>query len=162
MDVYHLFPPVDEVRGKERAELLHREAVEVCSDVLDQLLRSLPLCGEDTGEGDGEDTASGGGGEEEREGDEKEEGGGSSAVDQPESSATGDLMVEGEVLGAESAKKAEIELPSVTKQWVWPDVEGVEPVTDEERAADREIRLCIYLALLNLACAMVSSSSCTV
>lgn len=119
MDVYHLFPPIDEVRGRERAEQLRRQAVEVSTSIIEELLSSLPL------------------GVLEMEGDIS---GGNSLVEDLSDIAAHHLATNQGVETVEGVESVEQE---------------VEPVTDEERLADREIRLSIYLGLLNLACAMV-------
>lgn len=43
MDTFHLFPPVDKVLADSLAADLRREAVKVCSHLLENLVSSLPL-----------------------------------------------------------------------------------------------------------------------
>ncbi len=45
VDTFHLFPPVDEVIAHAQAACLRREALEVCSHLLEGLVTSLPLGG---------------------------------------------------------------------------------------------------------------------
>ena len=46
MKVFHLFRPIDVVRGEERARRLRVEAVEISTSLLEDLILSLPLGGE--------------------------------------------------------------------------------------------------------------------
>ncbi len=45
--VFRLFPPVDEVRGRKRAEKLRKEALAAAETILGELLSSLPVSGEE-------------------------------------------------------------------------------------------------------------------
>lgn len=122
MDIYHLFPPIDDARAKERAKQLRCQAVQVSTAILEDLLSSLPLHEEEeTHKVEGVDLRS---------------------------------SLDVETTADDYPMEVGVE-PVTCKE------EGVEPVTNEERLADRELRLRIYLGLLNLACAMVRSTGTT-
>lgn len=136
MNVFHLFPPVDQVKATERAEKLRAQAVLVSTAIVEELFDSLPLGerpkeGEFSGKVEREEEELGkneekGEGKEEKKGEEEQE----------------------EVEGGEQ-ETVEKEEEEEGRE------EEEEGVNEEDRVTDRRLRLRIYLGLLNLACAMV-------
>lgn len=127
MNIFHLFPPIDQVRAKERAEKLRRQALYVSTAIMEQLLLSLPLDDDD---------------------------------DVEEAPSRTDINFGGSPVGNLLEEEEEASAADCATQLEFDEEEcvGGEVVTNEERLADRDIRLQIYLGLLNLACAMVTSS----
>ncbi len=149
--LFHLFPPIDEIRAKENAEKLRAQATAVCSAIVEDLLASLPLEGQER-EGEG--------GEEEREGEEEEEEEGEEEREGEEEEREGEEE-EGEGEEEEEEEEGEEEREGEggeeEKEVLETAIEEeLEPVSEEDRETDKAIRLRIYLAFLNLACAMVS------
>ena len=127
MKVFHLFPPIDQVQGTQRAQQLRDEAVFVCTTIIDELLDSLP----------------------------------DAALNQEAAESSTQPIKAGDLQGVEPEGR---DLQGVEPEG--EDLQGVEEdlgrlsvetreVSDEERMADKKIRLRIYSGLLNLACAMV-------
>ena len=144
MNVFHLFPPIDQVKAAERVEKLHTQAVFVSAAIMEELLESLPL-DERPREGDFSGKMEDGEGEEEEEEGEKEEDG--EGEEEKEGEEDGKGEQEEQDRGEEGAAHAEEE------------EKEEEGVSEEERMTDRKLRLRIYLGLLNLACAMVGVAS---
>lgn len=135
MSVFHLFPPIDQVKAVERAERLHSQAVLTSTTIIAELFDSLPLeerKGAEEGEKE-EEREEGEEGEKDRDG--VEEGG---EEDNNEEKEEGEGGEAGEEEGGEK--------------------EGEEGVTEEQRVMDRKLRLRLYLSLLTLACAMVGGA----
>ena len=125
MDVFHLFPPIDEVKAHSKAVSLRVEALDVSCRLLEDLLSSLPL---------------------ERD---RDDGNGPIRVDDRTtdslSQGSGELTTveDGEENAASPSEvsTAAVEGPSILTEW--------------EREVDRDARLKILLKLLQLACLMV-------
>ena len=158
--VFHLFPPIDEVHAKENAEKLKAQALEICSGVMEGLFQSLPL------EGDVSSMTVG-------VTDVKTEGG--MTVEEGEEVGPEVRPEEGEKFGVgpevgpevEPVEEGREERGMATEEgeefgrvvMASEEEKGFGLVSDEERETDKEFRLRIFLALLKLACAMVSRES---
>lgn len=134
IDVFHLFPPIDEVKAHSKAASLRTEALDVSSCLLEELLSLLPL------EGEGDDQTV----DESRQGKEDD------------SVIASHSQEPGEIIAAQKDIEENVVNPSESST---TETEGQSALTEWEREVDRDVRLKILLKLLQMACMMVRANT---
>ena len=160
MDVFHLFPPIDEIVAQSKARSLHIEAINASNSVLETLLESLPIdtneeqTTEDTPQGEFTVQLT----QQDHSVDEPKELSTNSEQELPPKLSEDTISnIKTEPLRTDPLSGHELIGQPPTCE-IHEDVLGVEsPVSDEERMLDKEARSLVLLKLLQLACSMVSS-----